>query len=484
MIMAEKKLNVLFIASEAAPFVKVGGLGDVAGSLPYAIAALPEGPDIRMAIPLHKAIDQTKYTLETVTSFDIAHKNGPITAEVFQTELNGLTIYLISGEPVAEADLVYTADTRADGKKFTFFSLAVLELCKQLDWQPDILHAQDWHTAPAVYALKTILKDDPFFAHTATLLTVHNLPYLGNGAGPALKAFGLKPAKKSNLPKWAQDMPLPLGLLTADKINTVSTGYAQEMLTPEFGSGLQKFLKTRKKDLVGIINGLDMDAWNPASDKAISANFTSDTLQDRGKNKRALQKELELPQDTDAPLLAFIGRMDHQKGIEIALEALRKVSDLSWQAIILGTGDPDIEARAEALAEEFPQNIRTIIRFDGALARRIYAGSDMMMVPSRYEPCGLIQMIAMRYGSVPVARATGGLRDTITDYKEKGKSTGFLFKKAKPRAMAKALRRALAVFPDRQEWEQIQIRDMAQDFTWQNSAVQYLDIYLSLLKSE
>lgn len=482
--MAQKKLKVLFIASEAAPFVKVGGLGDVAGTLPHAIASLPEAPDIRMAIPLHKAIDQKKYKLKSVTTFEIQNKDGVIEAEVFQTKLEGLTVYLISGEPVAEADLVYTADTRADGKKFTFFSLAALELCKQLEWQPDILHAQDWHTSPAVYALKTLFKSDPFFSKTATLLTVHNLPYLGNGAGPALKEFGLKPAAKSSLPKWAKDMPLPLGLLTADKINTVSAGYAQEMLTPEFGSGLENFLKTRKKDLVGIINGLDQEAWNPATDPAIPANFTISNLSERQKNKTALQNELGLAADPDIPLLAFIGRMDHQKGIEITLGALRMIPDLSWQAVILGTGDPEIETLAEDLADEFPMNIRTIIRFDGALARRIYAGSDFMMVPSRYEPCGLIQMIAMRYGSVPVARATGGLRDTITDYGSNPQSTGFLFQKASPGAMAKALRRALKVYPDKRRWKPLQKRGMKQDFTWEKSAVQYLDIYLSLLNTQ
>lgn len=482
--MAEKKLNILFIASEAAPFVKVGGLGDVSGSLPFAIARLPESPDIRMAIPLHKAIDRAKFKLKPVTSFEIEHEDGPIQADVFQTTLDGLTVYLIGGAPIAQADLVYTADTLADGEKFTFFSLAALELCRQLDWQPDILHAQDWHTAPAVYALKTIFKADPFFADTATLLTVHNLPYLGNGAGPALKAFGLSPAAKSKLPKWTRDMPLPLGLLTADKINTVSSGYAQEMLTPEFGAGLEKFLLTRKQDLIGIVNGLDQNAWDPSTDSAIAVNYSAAKLKDKQKNKKALQDKLGLEPDPAIPLLAFIGRMDQQKGIEIALGALRMIPDLSWQAVILGTGDPEIEAQAVALAEEFPNNIRVIIRFDGGLARQIYAGADMMLVPSRYEPCGLIQMIAMRYGTVPVARATGGLRDTITDYEESSQSTGFLFQKASPDAMAKAIRRALKVYPDKRRWTPLQKRGMKQDFSWQNSAVKYLDIYHSLLKND
>ena len=333
-----------------------------------------------------------------------------------------------------------------------------------------------------MYALKTLYKDDPFYANTATLLTVHNLPYLGNDAGPAMDAFGLPPATDSTLPTWAQDMALPVGLQAADKINTVSTGYAQEMLTKEFGANLQKYLKTRKDDLLGIVNGIDQDAWNPLTDTALAANFGPDTLADRQKNKLALLKEMELTEDPALPLLAFIGRMDYQKGIEIALAALRKdQKTCPGRRVILGTGDEKIEALARQLAEEMPDKVRAVIRFDGALARRMYAGADMMMVPSRYEPCGLIQMIAMRYGCVPVARATGGLKDTITDHKNGADSTGFLFKKAAPNSMAKALRRALNTYADQAEWQAIQRRDMAQDFSWAQSAAKYMALYQALL---
>lgn len=286
-----KRLKILFIASEADPFVKIGGLGDVAGALPPALRALPEKPDIRVVLPLHRQIDRSAFKLTEVASFEVAHKKGAIKAKAYKTKLKGLPFYLIDGEPFHFDGPVYSTDTRKDGHKFTFFSLAALELAKVLGWQPDILHTQDWHTAPAVYALKTTYKDDPFFAGIPVLLTVHNLPYLGNGAGPALKSFGLKPAKGSKLPEWAQDMPLPLALLTADKINTVSEGYAQEMLTKPFGSGLHTFLKTRKQDLIGIVNGLDLESWDPQTDKAITKNFSIESLKDRKANKLALQKE-------------------------------------------------------------------------------------------------------------------------------------------------------------------------------------------------
>jgi starch synthase len=479
-----KRLKILFIASEAAPFVKVGGLGDVAGALPPALRALPEKPDIRLVLPLHPQIDQSAYKLTKIASFDVPKKKATIKAEVYETKLKGLPVYLIDGEPLHGDGPVYSTNTKKDGLKFTFFSLAALELAKALDWKPDVLHAQDWHTAPAIYALKTFYKNDPFFAGIPTMLTVHNLPYLGNGTGPSLKAFGLKPAKGSKLPEWAQSLPLPLALLTTDKINTVSEGYAKEMLTKPFGSGLHTFLKSRKDDLIGILNGLDLDAWNPETDDAIVQQFSIDTLKTRQANKLALQKEAGLPEDPDVPLLAFIGRMDYQKGIEIAIGALRKIKNLEWQAVILGTGDPAIEDKARLLAEKFPGKVKAIIRYDGNLARRMYAGADIMMIPSRYEPCGLIQMIAMRYGCVPAARATGGLRDTITDYDQGAGSTGFLFEKATQKDMAAALRRTLEIYPDKRRWAALQKRGMKQDFSWENSARKYLAVYQDLAIQE
>jgi starch synthase len=446
------------------------------------LRTLPEKPDLRLVLPLYPQSTLQGVKPGRVAEYTISHQEGPIKAIVFETKFNNLPVYLISGEPFSTEGPIYTPDTLADGHKFTFFSLAALELAKQLDFQPDILHTQDWHTAPAIYALKTSLQNDPFFDRTATLLTVHNLPYLGNGAGPALKAFGLEAAEGSHLPWWAQDMPLPLALLTADKINTVSEGYAQEILTKEFGSGLEEFLKTRKKDLVGIVNGLDMDGWNPQTDKSIIQKYSLETIKDRPANKIALQKETGLTEDPTVPLLAFIGRMDHQKGIEIALGALHYIKELDWQAVILGTGDPEIENQTLQLAEEFPDKVKTIVQFDPVLARHIYAGSDIMLIPSRYEPCGLIQMIAMRYGCVPVARATGGLKDTISDYNDAKKSTGFLFQQAAATDMAAAIRRALDIYPDKRRWPHLQKRGMDQDFSWEKSAQKYMAVYQELVK--
>lgn len=472
-----KQLKVLFLAAEAAPFVKVGGLGDVTGSLPPSLLALPDPPDIRVVLPLHPAINREAFNLEPVAALTIAHRDGPIQAQAFITEAGGVPVYLISGEPISSAPEVYSTDTYQDGLKYTFFSLAALALAKALNFKPNVVHAQDWHTAAAVYALS--LNREPFFADTAALLTVHNLPYLGAEAGPAMEEFGLPPVEGGPLPLWARHMPLPLGLLAADMLTTVSPGYAGEMLTPEFGAGLEDFLTSRKGDLTGILNGLDLASWDPQTDPALPVNFSPKTLTARLENKARLQEEFSLTPDPNIPLLAFIGRMDHQKGVEIALNALREIAAEPWQAVILGTGKPALEAEARHLAAELPQRVRTVIRFDGGLARRIYAGADLMLIPSRYEPCGLIQMIAMRYGCVPVGRAVGGLKDTIVEYPAQG-STGFLFDAAAPEAMAAALSRALNVYADRRRWRGLQRRGMKRDFSWARSAQNYLDLYHTL----
>lgn len=477
-----KRLRVLFLTAEAAPFVKIGGLGDVAGTLPTALNALPENPEIRVVLPLHSIIDRTRFKLNPVTTLSIDHQDGPIQAEVFRADLPGPEIYLIGGRPFGPDIPVYSPDTLVDGHKYVFFSLAALELARHLHWAPDILHAQDWHTSPAVHALKTLYRDEPIFSKTASLLTVHNLPYKGDHAGPALAAFGLPPAEKdSGLPEWALHMPLPLGLLAADKINTVSPGYAAEMLTRQFGSGLHRFLRTREDDLVGILNGIDLERWDPRKDSQIPFTFSRETLALRKKNKQELLNELGLENPLEMPLIAYIGRMEGQKGVDIAIKALRRLKRLPWQAVLLGAGVPEIEAQAASLAKDLPGKVSTVIRYDEGLARRIYAGSDMIMIPSRYEPCGLIQMIAMRYGCIPVATATGGLRDTIRDT-QSADGTGFLFQTPKPGQMVKALKRALQVFYDPDRWQKLQQNGMKKDFSWEKSARQYYACYQNIAK--
>jgi starch synthase len=459
--------------------VKVGGLGDVAGSLPHALRA--QGVDIRLAIPLHGSIQRSEYTLRLQATFNVAHRSGPIPTQVFSTELDGLPVYLIAGPPFRPDTPVYSNDWGFDAHKYIYFSLAAIELARSLNWQPEILHANDWHTAAAVYWLGLNRSSDSFFQHTASLLTVHNLPYLGTAGGVPMRAFGLPPAIDTSLPEWACHLPLPLGLLTADHINAVSPTYALEMLTLEFGSGLHEFLRSRTQVLSGILNGLDQDLWNPARDSALQSLFDLNDLSKREANKRALQQELALPQNAAVPLMAFIGRLNHQKGVDLALEALRIILNQPWQVVFLGSGDPELEDAIRQLQLEFPERVRAIIRYDATLSHRIYAGADILLVPSRYEPCGLVQMIAMRYGCVPIVRATGGLKDTVFESGAQ-QANGFVFDQATPDAVADAILRALIYYTDNSRWQELQRHGMLQDFSWERSAQEYNLLYQELRK--
>lgn len=490
-------LRVLFLAAEADPFIKIGGLGDVAGSLPSALKSLESDAcpsqekivsiDIRLVIPFHGAIQRQQLPLHSLGSVQVPHRSGSLPAEILQVDPTALKdhvsrvpVYLIAG-PLISADApVYTPDPAQDGRKFTYFSLASLELARQLQFPPDILHTNDWHTAPAAYALWLHRKQDRFYFNSKTVLSLHNLPYLGLGAGPALDEFGLPPAGGSALPVWAQHAPLPLGLLAADRIVAVSPSYAREITTPEFGAGLQDFLTSRKNDITGILNGLDIERWDPARDPHLPAAFDAQALYAREANKIALQEELNLPVDLNTPLIGLVSRLDYQKGVDLAVEALQSLEGQHWQAVFLGTGDPALESQVRQLESAYPERLRAALRYDAALSHRIYAGADLLLIPSRYEPSGLTQMIAMRYGCIPVARATGGLQDTITDYSRSQDSTGFLFSQASAAALAQAIQRALQLYPDRLAWGSLQQRGMGKDFSWKRSARQYLELYKNL----
>lgn len=489
-----ESLKILYLAAEAAPYVKVGGLGDVSSSLPRALIELNDTNhnefkiDIRLVIPFHGGIKQRGYPLEEYFQFsmDVEKQDIPIT--VYKTVLGKLPVFLISAPMIDVDGPVYTSEPEGDGYKFTLFSLAALEFVRQIEWKPDILHVNDWHTSPAAYAVYINKYKDLFFENIAIVLGVHNLPFLGVGAGTVLKKFDLIPAYNTDLPRWAQDAPLALGLLSADKIVTVSPSYAQEILTPEYSSGLYYFLLSRADDILGILNGLDIDCWNPETDQNLYKNYNLMKLSNREENKADLQRELNLPINADIPILAVVSRMDQQKGIDLVFPALNQLSQSSseryqtWQMVILGTGNPSLEVMARQLEAKYPEKIRALIRFDTELSHRIYAGADMLLIPSRYEPCGLTQMIAMHYGCIPIARATGGLRDTIVDYDQsRERGNGFLFEKALAKDFSDTLQRAFNNYSSKNDWRTLQINGMKADFSWQQSARQYLHLYQSLI---
>lgn len=483
-------LNVLFLAAEAEPFIKIGGLGDVACALPDAIhrisKELPQNEkiDIRLVLPFHFAIKQKGYKPEFLGEFDIINIKETVSCQVYQDEKDGIPVYFLDGDPIDEKSPVYSPDPILDGYKFVFFSVASLMLAKFLNWHVDILQANDWHTATAIYALKKGLYSNKYIAHAQTLHTLHNLPYMGFGVQQALSDYNLPPVTDKTLPEWARHTPLPLGLLFADKIIAVSPHYAEEILTPEFGCGLEDFLKTRAAKIDGILNGLDTDVWDPETDPHITQNFSADSLALRRMNKESIQSEFNLLIREDIPLLTLVSRMDPQKGIDIALRGLRHCDNLPWQAILLGTGNPLVEEMAKKLEADYPDRVRAVIDFDSRLAHQLYASADMFMMPSRYEPCGLSQMIAMRYGCVPIARATGGLVDTIQHISHSvNGGTGFLFDRPYPSVFAHTLLRAIRLFAHKEKWHRVQLNGMMVDYSWEKSAHKYIETYQELLNS-
>jgi starch synthase len=309
----------------------------------------------------------------------------------------------------------------------------------------------------------------------ASLVTIHNLPFLGPNVSDILEEYGL-PLANTDVPEWARVMPMPLGLWASDLIVAVSPTYAEEILHPEFGSGLQEFFRNRTDHLRGILNGIDTVSFDPQTDPTLAANFSAETLSLRSRNKAALQERAGLPIDPGVPLLGMVSRMDQAKGIDIALKGLKMMAKHHWQLILLGAGDLKLEALAKKLQQDMPGRVCVETRYDARLARQIYGGSDIFLMPSRYEPCGISQMIAMRYGSVPLVRAVGGLHDTVTD-----SETGFVFVDTKVKSFNDALRRALQCYTDRSRWVQLQKAGMAQDFSWSSSASKYLDVYQKLI---
>ncbi len=468
-------MRVLFLAAEAVPYIKIGGLGDVAGSLPVALRRL--GVDVQLVLPKHEAMQVDPSTLRRGADFDLAFAGENVTVQVFRHERADLPVWLLDAPPLHQPPEVYAADAALDTRKYAFFSRAALKLAETLAWQPDIVHAQDWHTALAVFLAACFRREQAFWRRTATLLTIHNLPFMGADVSAFLPADLCPPERPLTLlPEWARSLPLPLGLLAADGINTVSPGYAHEMLSGALAAGLQDFLQSRRADVTGILNGIDTVSFDPANDPHLAVNYDVETLARRSENKRTLQKELGLPVRDDLPLLGLVSRMDVQKGIDLVYDALPFLEKQPWQAVLLGSGDPKLEAGARQLAARYPNRVRAVTRYDAALARRIYAGADFFLMPSRYEPCGLSQMIAMRYGALPIVHATGGLRDTVREGE-----TGFVMQSATGAALAGTLRRALRVYAENPSLlRRMQVKAMQQDFSWQRSAEQYVRLYEKL----
>ena len=473
-----KKLKVLTLAAEAAPFAKVGGLADIAASLPRALRSLDV--DARLLIPRYGNIRSEDYDFHHMGhSIPVPVGSNESRAHLLRTMLREeLPTYLIWNDRYFSCcEEIYGFNN--DPQRFTFFSRAVIEILKVLDWKPDIIHAHDWHTAPVVAWLDFYGRRDPFYRDIATLYTIHNLAYQGI-TGRLLLPF----ARMKDLPHLPVEGPGKLnwmaqGIAHADLINTVSPTYAREILEPEVGMELKSLLLEREERLFGVLNGIDTELWNPDTDKALTQTFDSESCFMRSVNKTTLQRETGLPVDKDLPLLGMVARLNRFKGLDILFPALRQLlATEALQVVLLGVGEAKYVEQLRALQAEFPSQVRVFIKFDERLARRIYGSVDIYLMPSLFEACGLSQMIAMRYGAVPVVRSVGGLADTVLDVgSQPEQGTGFVFTPFEAEALEAAIHRALTVYAHPKRWTAIQKRGMQKDFSWETSARTYVDLY-------
>lgn len=482
-------MNILFVSAEADPFAKVGGLADVVGSLPKALRQL--GIDARVLMPLYGSINRSRFDIQPLTSFDVVRRTGTTRVDIYTTTYDGVQFYFLHAPPYfGQESSVYT-NWDIDMPRFIFFCQAVPDaaavLRDHVGWFPDVFHVNDWHTGLVPFLLSH-RRGSPEWDGVGSMVTIHNMAYQGEYAGGWMWEQGVPARDHPELQaRGLTDNMLGIALAYSDIITTVSPRYAIEIQYPYMGYGLEGLLNTRLNDLRGILNGLDMELWNPQTDPHIVSNYNAETFVDRRlPNKRHLQIEAGLPMRDDVPIIGLVTRLVYQKGLDLAFPALREIlSTHDVQFIGLGSGEPQYNDAFRQLAIDFPDKAQAFVSYNAALAQRIYAGCDIFLMPSHYEPCGVGQMIAMRYGALPLVRETGGLADTVTNYDDGAADvgTGFVFAWEEPQAVAGTLRWALWTYRNRPEaWQRMQARAMQIDFSWRNSAEAYKTLYETIVK--
>ncbi len=477
-------LKVLILAAEIVPFAKVGGLADIVGALPKALQAL--GHDVRLVMPRYRQVDPQHFQLNTVVdSVSVPMGNFHVEVSVKQAEIgNRIPVYMIDAPRFFDRENIYGYND--DGERFVLFCRAALEAMRVLDWSPDIVHCNDWHTGIVPNWLHTIYREDNFFRDTASVYTIHNLAYQGIFGYRLLEVAGVA-ANGFVYPQIAElanvvDV-MGRGILFSDSITTVSERYAQEILTPTFGERLDHMLRSRRDRLFGILNGLDYQEYDPAIDQFIHTNFEANSLDKRAENKAALQAQAHLPVLPDVPLISMVSRLADQKGFDLLSQIIQPLLAQGIQFVLLGVGDQHYHEMFQNLAARYPEQVAIFLTFNTEIAQRIYAGSDMFLMPSRFEPCGTSQMIAMRYGCVPIVRHVGGLADTVQEYDPRtGEGIGFVFENYDPWEFFAAVVRALALYPVKDIWHQLQLHGMAADHSWRASAARYVDIYRNAIE--
>lgn len=456
-------MRIAICASEVVPFAKTGGLADVAGALPLQLESL--GQEAIIIMPKYKSIQEPRFKLEKLK------------ADISYTVIGKKTkVYFIENDGYYNRDGLY-GDKNGDHKdnldRFSYYSRRALELMKETGFGADIIHCHDWQSALIPAYLKTAYKEDGFFKDTKSVFTIHNIGYQGIFPKEEYPKLGLdwKYFNMEMFEYYDKINLLKAGIVFSDLINTVSPTYSKEIQTKEFGYGMEGILSKRKSDLFGILNGLDYSIWNPKNDKYIAKNYSLETAKDKIKNKEDLQSACKLPVKKDIPLFGIVSRLAEQKGFDILAEAIEKICKMELQLVILGTGELKYHNILESIAKKYPKIVSLHLKFDDALAHKIYSGSDIFLMPSKYEPCGLGQLISMSYGTIPLVFKTGGLADTVTA------DDGFIFDKYKKEDLIKTVEKAVKAFKDKKKWPKLIANAMKNNFSWKESAKKYIKLY-------
>ncbi|MBU0600371.1 glycogen synthase GlgA [bacterium] len=475
-------MKILLAASEAVPFAKTGGLADVAGTLPQNLKKQDPSLDIRVILPKYKSIQDQDLKLEG--SFKV--KIGPSTKKVTikSKVFHGVPFYFVQNDSYFHRDGLYGTCEDAypdNAARFALFSQAVLKLLKLIDWFPEVIHCNDWQTGLVPVYLKSIYSQEKNYQKIRTLLTIHNIAYQGLFEAPEMLTtnLGWDFFTFDQLEFYGKVNLLKGGIVYADAINTVSKEYAKEIQTPLYGYGLETVLSFHHKTIHGLLNGIDYQEWDPASDSLIYQDYNQLSLEKKKKNKISLLKELNLPYQENIPLVGIVSRLTYQKGFDLLSEAIDKIMKLNLYLIVLGKGEKIYQDLFISMANKYPDKLRVKIDFDDPLGHKIYAASDMFLMPSRYEPCGLGQLISFRYGCVPIVHKIGGLSDTVVEFnfEQENQGNGFTFSKFSPFGLLRTIKKALKTYQDPKIWSRLAKRGMSLDFSWSRSAKKYIKLY-------
>lgn len=488
--MKKESLKILIASPEVVPFAKTGGLADVCGALPQALARL--GHQVKVILPKYRTVGGAKFKLEDVkgeiSPVPVGDKDVKIAVKSHKLASPKVEYLFIDSDKHYDREELYKdpstgLDYQDNNERFILFARGILEILKATNWRPHIIHANDWQSALIPAYLKTLYAGDPFFRQSATVFSVHNLAYQGSFPKSTFDKIGVPEDlfyPTSPFEFWGKVNFMKAGISYADVINTVSETYAVEIQSgSEFGHGLEGVLRTRNQDLYGIVNGIDYDVWSPEKDKLISHNFSQNDLSGKKRNKELLLKICGLPRSsTDVPLIGVISRLADQKGFDLLAKISDELLSSELQMVILGTGDEKYHRLFQKIHMRYPDKISVNLRFDNPLAHLIEAGSNMFLMPSRYEPCGLNQLYSLRYGTVPIVRKTGGLADTIESYDpQTGQGTGFVFKNYDASELLDTVKQALDVYKDKSAWTKLMKNGMSKNFSWEASAKKYVELY-------